>query len=51
VTSDKRLREALVTALLAASRPAEDALISAKLAGEVLDRWDELVAAPVEVKP
>lgn len=43
--SDKRLREALVTALLAASRPSEEALISGKLAGEILDRWDELVAA------
>jgi hypothetical protein len=43
MTREQRLREALVVALLHAI---EDQTLSPKLAGEVLDEWDELSTRP-----
>lgn len=40
MTRDERLRDGLVQALLIARRDEE---LDAKLAGEILERWDELV--------
>lgn len=42
--SDAKLREALVQALIVVTTQVWPPTITTKLAGQILDRWDELVA-------